>query len=87
MSRKSEIITIEPPAYKTTPEVIEIKGFECPYCFGLGVWHEQVGYNQYNEHTCQVCKGEKEIKAVITIGWLPDIKNNLPCVKESEKEV
>ena len=72
MSRKSTIITVEPPSYTTSAEKLEITGEECPYCLGRGAWHEQVGYNQYADYTCGVCKGHKKIKAVITIDWVPD---------------
>ncbi|RHJ78083.1 hypothetical protein [Parabacteroides sp. AM08-6] len=74
MSRKSSIVTVEPPAYTTDAEKLEIAGFECPYCCGQGKWSEEVGRNVYVEHTCRVCKGVKELKAIITIGWLPNIK-------------
>ena len=72
MSRKSTIITVEPPSYTTSSEQLEISGYTCPYCCGQGIWSEQVGYNKYKDYTSSVCKGAKEIKAVITIEWLPD---------------
>lgn len=75
MSKKSVNITVEPPTYTTENEKLEIKGFSCPYCCGQGGWSEQVGYNEYTEHTCPVCQGSKGIKAVITIGWMPDLKD------------
>ena len=86
MSRKSTIVTIEPPPHSIDTERIEIADFVCPYCCGMGNWSEQVGYNEYLERTCKVCKGAKKIKAVVTIGWLPDNNNSL-CVKELERDV
>lgn len=82
MSRKSTILMIEPPVHATDAEKLEVEGFSCPFCSGRGGWVEQVGYGKYLEHRCKVCDGTKKIKAVITIGWLPDYKNSLSCVKE-----
>lgn len=82
MSKKSAIITIEPPVYKVDTEKLEETGFPCPYCFGLGGWVEQIGRNEYFEKKCPVCQGAKQIKAVITIGWLPDFNKKPACVKE-----
>ena len=72
MSRKSIVITVEPPSYKTDTEKIEISGVVCPYCSGCGGWSEQVGRDQFVDHICNVCKGKKKIKAVITVDWIPD---------------
>lgn len=75
MSRKSAIITVEPPPHNTDTEKHEITGFSCPYCCGQGSWSEQIGYNEYEEHTCNVCHGAKNIKAVIKINWIPDLNS------------
>lgn len=75
MSKRSTIITVEPPVYNTDTEHIEIQNYTCPYCFGRGGWSEQIGRDKFEEHTCKVCDGAKNIKAVITIEWKPDANN------------
>ena len=61
MSKKSEILTIEPG--------------DCSYCNGRGYFTPiQVGHDEYEDNPCPVCGGTGRLKAEVTIHWAPDSK-------------
>lgn len=71
MSKKRNILIIEPPKYCTSSEHITFKGYECGYCHGAGplVYDERCGDDVVK--ICPVCKGKGKIDAVIDITWRP----------------
>ena len=75
MSKKSEILTIEPGDFYgfIHDEHYLSTGHECSYCNGRGYFiPTQVGYNEYKENRCPVCKGTGWLKAEITIHWVSE---------------
>lgn len=43
----------------------------CPYCHGKKEFHEEIGRDEYKTNKCTVCHGAGEIKAIITVKWVP----------------
>lgn len=77
MSKKSEILTIEPSRFwgRIHDECYTSGGHDCSYCNGRGYFTPvQVGHDEYEDNPCPVCKGTGRLKAEVTIHWAPDNK-------------
>ena len=71
MSKRQNILIIEPPTFCASAERIFSKGHECGYCHGTGsfVYDERWGDDVIK--VCPVCKGKGKVDAVIDITWQP----------------
>jgi hypothetical protein len=77
MSKKSEILTIEPGSFNGSShdEHYISAGHVCSYCNGRGYFMPtQIGYNKYIGNPCPVCAATGRLKAEVTIHWVPDTK-------------
>lgn len=78
MSKGQHALLIQPPLFpKEQPvERVEFGGIPCTYCHGNGwFW----GMDEYRERIkCEypVCKGNKRLKAVVTVNWTADDSSN-----------
>ena len=72
MSKQQHALLIQPPLFpKECPvERVEFGGFPCSYCHGNGWFGERV------KQDCPVCKGNKRLKAVVTVNWTADDSSN-----------
>ena len=72
MSKERRIIEITPgklsPGGRMT-EVIESKGFKCPYCQGNGYHWQEDEYQERYKKECPICKGSGKLDAVIEVEW------------------
>ena len=76
MSRKQQIIVIEPGAMKA--ETYTCFGFICPKCNGRGGFSMdgymtkfKKNFNDPDWEVCGFCDGEKSLKATVTVEWSP----------------
>lgn len=76
MSKQQPILFVQPPMFpKEQPvERMELGGFKCTYCHGNGWFWGTDDYGERVKEECPVCKGEKKLKAVVTIEWKEDVK-------------
>lgn len=75
MSKIKQLIEITPPLHVQAKagEVFTLHGFDCPNCNGRGLFSaEQTGHHEYDQKTCNACKGTGKLQAKIVVGWLPD---------------
>lgn len=74
MCKKQQTLLITPPLFPKVHsyEMETFHGIKCSYCHGNG-WIPTLGdRNEPERDTCPVCKGNKNLKAVVTVKWLPD---------------
>lgn len=75
MSKKQAVLLLTPPLFpaENSPEQEEFRGIPCSSCQGNGCF---LGMEENSRDTirkeCPVCKGNKKLKAVVTINWLAD---------------
>lgn len=69
MSKQQHALLIQPPLFpKECPvERVEFGGFPCSYCHGNGWFWGVDDYGERIKQDCPVCKGNKRLKAVVTI--------------------
>lgn len=96
MSRKTEILIVEPPLFmdrEKEGETFDFDNHGCPRCNGNGGFYCG-GYmekfkNDYNDpdwEVCPVCKGTGIIKANVVLRWTPsgEVKEQFKNI-ENEK--
>lgn len=72
MSKERKVIELNPPSYKGNHERIISQGHECEYCHGNGwFWGRDANWEGVKV-TCPVCLGDKQMKAIVEITWLPN---------------
>lgn len=74
MSKKYPMLLINPPLFpKEHPtEREEFNGITCSHCHGNGWFWGRDDFNERVKVTCPVCKGNKKLKAVVTVQWVAD---------------
>ena len=74
MSRVHRMIEMTPPSHGESRETLVSVGHRCEYCKGNGwFW----GVDEDGEDTkrpCPICKGGRELDAVINVTWIPTCK-------------
>lgn len=78
MSKRQHALLIQPPLFpKECPvERVEFGGFPCSYCHGNGWFWGVDDYGERIKQDCPVCKGNKRLKAVVTVNWTADDSSN-----------
>ena len=72
MSRIKKQLEICPPAYMCkgpNRENFVSTGHKCGYCKGNGWFWGVDDYGERVKQDCPVCKGNKRLKAVVTVEW------------------
>ena len=74
----ADLVGIQPPLFpKECPvERVEFGGFPCSYCHGNGWFWGVDDYGERVKQDCPVCKGNKRLKAVVTVNWTADDSSN-----------
>jgi len=73
MSKQKHIIIVEPDKYSANIERMTFGNYKCPACGGSGHFVEQIGRDEYKTTECSFCSGTGNVKAIVTIEWLPDM--------------
>lgn len=78
MSKRQHALLIQPPLFpKEHPvERVEFGGIPCTYCHGNGWFWGMDEYRERVKCECPVCKGNKRLKAVVTVNWTADDSSN-----------
>lgn len=78
MSKQQPVLFIQPPLFpKEQPvERVEFGGIPCTYCHGNGWFWGTDEYRERIKCDCPVCKGNKRLKAVVTVNWMADDSSN-----------
>lgn len=78
MRKWQHALLIQPPLFpKEQPvERVEFGGIPCTYCHGNGWFWGMDEYRERVKCECPVCKGNKRLKAVVTVNWTADDSSN-----------
>ena len=78
MSKGQHALLIQPPLFpKEQPvERVEFGGIPCTYCHGNGWFWGMDEYRERIKCECPGCKGNKRLKAVVTVNWTADDSSN-----------
>lgn len=71
MSKKVQMLIIEPSEYGINTEEKKFSGFTCPRCNGRGGRSEEVSRNNYVLFPCEMCWGIGKVSANTFIHWNP----------------
>jgi len=72
MSKKKQIIEIEPPSSSDQAEErTELSGFYCPICNGRG-WRLEYGIRETDKVLCDRCGGSGRLKVRVVLLWEKD---------------
>ena len=77
MSKKKQIIELEPPGYDDMTEISQFADFACPKCNGSGKlrdWDARRDEKAYYE--CPRCGGSGRLQAKVQIVWSAQEKEN-----------
>ena len=73
MSQKQNGVLISAPLFgvgKEKPEVFP--GYACGYCQGNGYVLDPDVITEYVRKPCPSCGGTGQVKAIVTVEWVPD---------------
>ena len=68
MSKKKQIIELEPPSYNQMEESVLLTGFECPLCNGRG-WVNDYGIRETTQIDCERCSGSGRLQVMVRAVW------------------
>lgn len=74
MSKVDRLIELKPDFAGNTGEEFVSVGHRCEYCQGNGYFWGTDSRGESVKKPCRVCRGKKELDAVIKIRWKPTSK-------------